>query len=279
MARANLWFDKGLVRAEDTAATAKTNADPDTNASGDKTVETGAIGKTAAKGYSQVLTDDLAAYRLQVVQVSLAKRFDVAFDLIVFTMARSILHLDRADCLNASFHQTYDRAETSLKDTGDTKAAGALKMAEDGLAKSWLMLEPEKQFAAFRNLPLEEKEALFAYCTARMLKAQLANEAAASTVFEDVGAIVGADVAAHWRPTAENFWSRITKDQITAVAGDTLGSQHASAYRKEKKGTLARSMDRHFNRSEGGSGISGEQIAKVDRWLPDGMAFGGPDNG
>ncbi len=89
------WFDKGLVRAEDTATTAKTNANPDTNASGDETVEMGATGKTAAKRYSQVLTDDLAAYRLQVVQVSLAKRFDVAFDLIVFTMARSILHLGR----------------------------------------------------------------------------------------------------------------------------------------------------------------------------------------
>ena len=44
---------------------------------------------------------------------------------------------------------------------------------EDGLAKSWLMLEPGKQFAAFRKLPSEHKEALFAFCTARMLKAQL----------------------------------------------------------------------------------------------------------
>jgi ParB family chromosome partitioning protein len=273
-----LWIDKGLVRPEDTAATKNDGADPDSTEGGDKTLETGAIGKTAAKGYSQVLTDDLAAYRLQVVQVSLAERFDVAFDLIVFTMARSILHLDRADCLNASFHQTHERAETSLKDTSDTRAAAALKKAEDKLAKSWLMLEPERQFGAFRTLPLEDKETLFAYCTARMLQAQLSNEAGASTLFEEVGTILGADVAASWRPTRDSFWSRITKDQIAGIAGDTLGWQQGAAFRKEKKATLAQVMHQHFNRTEGGSGISEEQIAKVDRWLPDGMAFGRPDD-
>ena len=78
-----------------------------------------------------------------------------------------------SDGLSASFKRTHERAETSLKDTGDTPAAVLLDGFEDGLAKSWLMLEPGKQFAAFRKLPSEHKEALFAFCTARVLKALL----------------------------------------------------------------------------------------------------------
>ena len=268
----DLWLDKGVMRAEDKAAPDDSVTVPDSG--GD---EPAATGKTARKGYSQALSDDLAAYRLQIMQTLLSGRFDVAFDLFTFQMVLSILqHREWDGCLNASFQETYARAETSLKDTADTKAADVLKKAEKRLTTCWLMLEPEEQFGAFRNLPEEEKQALFAYCTALMLNAQLSTEPGAKAVFEQAGAILEADVAAFWRPTGDNFWSRITKDQITDIARDTLGNHQAGTFPKEKKATLARVMDQHFNRPEDSSGISDEQIGKVDRWLPDGMLFGEP---
>lgn len=261
-----LWIEKGLVRPEDE----KGPAEPD--AAGEEQ-EAGKPDKKAPKGYSRVLVDDLAAYRLQIAQAYLAKRFDVAFDLIAFTMVRSVLRHEQPESLSASFHQTHERVESSLKDTGDTVAADLLREAEKGLSQSWLLLEPEKQFKAFCRLPNDDKAALFAYCTAQMLQAQLSTEPGASALFEQVGSILGVDVAAHWRPSSEAFWSRITKGQIIDVAGSCLGRKHATAYEREKKGALAHAMGRHFTQPEGGTGLNKTQAAKVKAWLPEGMAF------
>lgn len=262
----DLDIEKGLVRPEDEKAAEK----PDT--AGEEQ-EAGKPDKKAPKGYSRALVGDLAAYRLQIVQAYLARNFDVAFALIAFTMARSVLRHEWPDCLSASFHQTHERVESSVKDTGDTQAADLLRTAEKGLSLSWLTLEPEKQFGAFCRLSGEDKKDIFAYCSARMLQAQLSTEPGASALFEQVGSILGVDVAKHWRPSSEVFWSRITRDQILGVAGTCLGSKHATAYEREKKGPLAHAMGRHFTQPEGGTGLNKTQAAKVKGWLPEGMAF------
>ena len=107
-----------------------------------------------------------------------------------------------------------------------------------GLALAWMEIEDEgESFAAMRALPEAEKKALYAAAVARSLKGQLAFEPDARPEFEATVARLDIDFAKHVRPSADMFWSRITKDRILAVARATLGPVWASARAKYRRRT------------------------------------------
>ena len=103
------------------------------------------------------------------------------------------------------------------------------------------------------------------------MKGQLAFEHGARPELEATVARLGIDFAAHVRPTAETFWSRVRKDRMLAVARDTLGVEWASAHRKDKKATLAAAMESAF--AAGGDvpvGVTAEGRAAALAWAPPG---------
>ena len=108
----------------------------------------------------------------------------------------------------------------------------------------------EDAFAALRALPDADKQALFAACVARTLKGQLAFEHDARPEFEATVARLSIDFATKIRPTADMFWSRITKANILAVARATLGDAWAQSRSKLKKTDLATTMEEAFTGEE-----------------------------
>ncbi len=221
------------------------------------------------------LADDLRAVRTTLVKAHLSGDFEAAFDLALFQLARAAFSEGyRADALDIAFRVTAERPPTRASD--DDFAAwspGEAMLAEhSGLSLRWMELEDDgESFAAMRALPLEEKQALFAAAVSRSLKGQLAFEPDARPELEATVARLDIDFAKHVRPSADMFWSRITKARILAVARATLGPVWASARAKYKKADLARAMEEAFA-ADPPAGLKPRARAAALAWTPPGFA-------
>lgn len=66
-------------------------------------------------------------------------------------------------------------------------------------------------------------------------------------VFHDhLGQLTGIDMAAWWRPTAANYFDRVSKAVILEALTDVGGPTLASRFSASKKGDLAASAERIF---------------------------------
>jgi hypothetical protein len=70
-----------------------------------------------------------------------------------------------------------------------------------------------------------------------------------------------------------NFLSRIGRDQLLAVARETLGEPWAQSRARDNKASLVGQLERAFA-SPDRPGQTPEQAEKLKNWLPAGMAFG-----
>lgn len=196
------------------------------------------------------LADDQRAVRTTIVKAYLSEDFEAAFDLTLFQFAQAAFadnHM--AGCLDIAFRETADRPPARANDEDFSAWSPGEAMLEDrsGLSLAWMENEDEgESFAAMRALPEAEKQALYAATVARSLKGQLAFEPDARPEFEATVARLDIDFAKYVRPSADMFWSRITKDRILAIARATLGPVWASARAKYKKADLALAMEEAF---------------------------------
>ncbi|MFL5334478.1 MAG: transcriptional regulator [Geminicoccaceae bacterium] len=254
------FIDKGLVKPEHKKQLAKLLK-----------AEAGDDAPEQAKpkgGLSQALLRDLAAYRQQAAQAELAKHPAIAFDLLAFHVADSLLGMHTAhDGPDVQFRQQFPKASVELND----RPATIIK----GLSTDWRKPKTEAaRFEAFRALADAEKLGLLARCVALTLQPKLAPAAGDEATAYDIAlALTGADVAGYWRPTRANYLARITREQLLAAARDTLGEAWAQSRFGEKKAALVDQLDRAFGDPEG-QGRTPEQAEKLKRWLPEGMAFG-----
>ena len=223
---------KGLVRPEDMpqrkGAVEGTEADDGEGEYG--TLEAPGISGPAASpadpraearkeaGVGIGLADDLRAIRTTLVKAHLARDFEAAFDLLLFQMGRAVFTGGyQADALDIAIRETPDRPALRMNDdTFAQLSPGEALLADcSGLAFDWMeKQDDEDAFTVLRALPEADKQALFAACVARTLKGQLAFEHGARPEFEATVARLGIVFATQVRPTAELFWSRITKGRM-----------------------------------------------------------------
>ena len=222
------------------------------------------------------LGDDLRAIRTALVKAHLAEDFGAAFDLMLFQMGRAVFTPGYHDhALDIAVRETPDRPPLRANDDAFAAMSPGEAMLADrsSLPFDWLTMEDDGEaFATLRALPEAGKQSLFAACAARTVKGQLAFEHGARPELEATVARLGIDFAAHVRPSAELFWSRLRKDRMLAVARDTLGVEWASAHRKDKKATLAAAMESAF--AGGGNvpvGVTAEGRAAALAWAPPGF--------
>jgi ParB family chromosome partitioning protein len=218
----------------------------------------------------QSLRRDLEAYRQQAAQIEIARHRLVALDLLVFTVARSLLGTARSGPLDAQFK----RLRPSVKEATD--AALQLDAIRLALPLAWLRLESEaEQFQAFTALSDVQKLDLLAYCVALTMTPQLAtgNE---GTAYELALSLTDARLESYWRPTRANYLGRITRDQLLAIGRDLLGSQWSQARARDKKGELADALERAFAEPDK-LAVKPQQREQLAHWLPEGMSFGQPD--
>ena len=228
------------------------------------------------------LADDLRAVRTALVKAHLAEDFGAAFDLMLFQMGRAVfMPAYRNDALDIAVLETRDRPPLRVNDDafGDWSPGEAMLADRSSLAFDWLEIDDRQEsFAALRALSPIDKKRLFAACVARTVNGQLAFEADALPELESTIARLDIDFAAHVRPTADMFWSRVRKDRMLGVAREVLGVEWAHAHRKDKKAALATAMETAFAKADSPPlGVTKEGHAAALAWAPPG--FGAFDSG
>ena len=228
------------------------------------------------------LADDLRAIRTALVKARLAEDFGAAFDLMLFQMGRAVFTPGYHDhALDIAVRETRDRPPLRVNDDafGDWSPGEAMLADRSSLPFDWLEIEDgQESFAALRALPESDKQKLFAACVARTVNGQLAFEADARPELEATVARLDIEFAAHVRPTAEMFWSRVRKDRMLSIAREVLGVEWAHAHRKDKKAVLATAMETAFAKADSPPlGVTKEGHAAALAWAPPG--FGAFDSG
>ena len=222
------------------------------------------------------LGDDLRSIRTALVKAHLAADFGAAFDLMLFQMARAVFTPGYHDhALDIAVRETPDRPPLRANDDafGAMSPGEAMLADRSHLSFNWLTIEDDAEaFATVRALPEADKQRLFAACVARTVKGQLAFEADARPELEATVARLDIDFAAHVRPTADMFWSRVRKDRMLTVAREVLGVEWAHGHRKDKKATLSTAMETAFAKSDSVPlGVTKEGHAAALAWTPPGF--------
>lgn len=278
-----LQVEKGLVRPEDIPA-------PDPEHDGE--VEDGGASRISAPsssapapvadpaaalrkadGITAGLADDLRATRHHILRAHLSADYDVAYDIMLYTLCEQAFSSGYSNAaLDLSLRQFYTPNREKL--VADSTAEKMLEALQNDLPLDWMELEQPEDFRAMSALPVEDKQALFAWATGLALKAQLVSDNHPSAVIEELGARMDVDVAACWRPTAANYWGTVTKAHIASVAQDVIGTEFADERGHEKKGEAAAAMELAFaENAREAAGLDATTAAKTARWLPTGMAF------
>lgn len=283
-----LKIEAGLVRPEDIPASPEDSAD---GSESDEPMEDAIVVKTlpasmaraaatddsdeaSEPGLSQALTEELRNTRNQIMKAHLAADFAAAFDLMVYTLARRALGSGYYDApLDASVAST---EVYSTKDAlKETIAARMLEVIAGELDLGWMSLPKPKDFEAMCALPPEKKQAIFAFCTAKGLKQQLGGPKA-DPVIEGIGRRLHIDVATLWRPTARNYWGRVTKAHSLNIARELIDARWADDHASARKGDLAAALEAVFSdEAENRAGTTPATAAKTRTWLPDGLAITG----
>jgi ParB family chromosome partitioning protein len=260
------FVDKGLVKPEHRKELARLLKEDGTD-----TEPAAARPKNAL---SESLRRDLAASRLQVAQVEIAKNPTIAFDLLVFHVATGMLsEHECGDGPDVAFNRPRPNSGSAEEPSA---AANALAGIEQSIPTGWLKPKSEVvRFDAFRSLPQDAKQQLLAYCVALTLQPKLGPAAGDQVTAYDASlALTGASVAAYWRPNGANFLSRISRDQLLTLARETLGEPWAQSRARDNKASLVGQLERAFASPDNRPGQTPEQAEKLKSWLPAGMAFG-----
>ena len=225
-------------------------------------------------GFSQLLVDDLKAYRLQITQAHLATNFDVAFDLALYALCVDLF--ERHYCSHPlDLRATESTPRSSLNDLSGTPADRLIEACGSALDLDWLQLPPAQGFAALAALPPAAKQRLFAWCIATCLKPQLAIEDRADPVIEYAGRRLAIAFADYWRPTAANYWGRVKKAHGLAIAKEILGERWARDHADDKKPVLAAALEVAFDPAKNVACIGLDRMARdsAAAWLPLGVAY------
>ncbi|TCM01730.1 ParB/RepB/Spo0J family partition protein [Sphingomonas sp. PP-CC-3G-468] len=222
------------------------------------------------KALSQVLSDQLAMQRRDVLAASLIASPGLALDYMLFAMVDARRGTSSNDGTTISAHAPQDPILST--NMPGSRARDYLAEVRDGLDESWGESDNKvTRFEAFRALGDEVKSAWLAYIVATSLEAKESyGSNRQNPLHGRMASILDVDVASWWRPTSENFFDRVSKGSLISllheVGGPALSSRHAS----EKKTEISASCQKLF---------AGEAIVETDvkeaalKWVPTAMRF------
>ena len=216
------------------------------------------------------LEEQLAKDRRDILALHIAHDPALALDLAIFSLAR-----DQAGYLGYSDTgcsiRITDRFEPAgLKDIPPSGAREQLEQVRVGLPNDWALIEDSfASFLAFRALDEDTRASWLAYAVSRSLQASLASGERNKPFQSGLGALLGIDVAQHWRPGAESFFDRLKKSQILGVLGE-IDPAMPGRYALAKKGELASAATKLCS----GDAIVEPAIReRALRWVPEQLAF------
>lgn len=228
-------------------------------------------GSRPRSALSKRLVDELAMQRRDVLALHMASDPGLALDFMVFTLA------------DTDTHNWRSRSATTLRggspsgpivgfEAKDAPATAALAELRTGLDESWRSGEDAAaRFDAFRLLSDEDRAAWLGFVIARTLEASLNMAGERRIAFQDhLGSLIGIDTAHWWRPTAANYFDRVSKQVILDALADVGGTELSARFASVKKADLAASAERVF----AGTYITEAEVReRALAWVPEVMRF------
>ena len=222
------------------------------------------------KALSQVLLDQLSVQRRDVLGAALIANPALALDYMLFAMVdgRSGNSSGSGTTISASTPQD----PVLSNNMPSSKARDYLAEVHDGLDASWQDSgDKVARFEAFRILDDEAKAAWLAWIVATSLQAKEVYGSNRQNPLQNrLASILEIDVASWWRPTAENFFDRVSKGALLSlldeVGGPALSARHAS----QKKTEISASSQKLF---AGDAIVEAEVRQAALAWVPAAMRF------
>ncbi len=202
------------------------------------------------------LVAELTAARTLALQDAFAQNPSVAFAAVLHVMVLSAFYYLRTEsCLELSLN----KVSFAFQASDLRKSASAASIQERHARwKERLPKSDKDAWDAIQQLDGAEQAALFAHCAAYAVNAQwepVAKHGGGRVSAHDVARriehsnviarAVGLDmVGAGWRPTYENYLSRVTKPRILEAVAEGTDPQKAGLIDHLKKGDMAREAER-----------------------------------
>ncbi|VYU21337.1 hypothetical protein [Metakosakonia massiliensis] len=211
--------------------------------------------------FPATLVSALSAERSLAVQAALAASPKVALALLTWTFCREIFEGEWCGRAQEPLRIHLHRQTGILKaeaPSGHIGTAWREMDARHNALQATLPVKWKKDFTWLLEWPDEQVQALLAFCVASAVdgKQKRTNGRTDSSPLEIPEAALDIDLYDWWQPTAENYFSKITKDQISEAVHDAGFSGRARDLMKLKKADAAELA---------------EATLADTRWVPDWM--------
>ena len=264
----NLRVERGYVRPEDEPAVAadEETGEPgavadtasDDDGAGDSNLEAPdpEAGEDELKPLSDRLVMELTAHRTVALREALADDPQTAYLAALHAMTlRRFYHYPQDSCVDVTAHSTAFGSQ--VPGLADARYAQSLDASEESWAKV-LPKRPEDLWDALMAFDSDSRDMLFAYCVAMSVNAVQEPHNKRPRALAHAGVLatlLGLDMAAAgWRPTAGNYFSRVTKARILEAVREAKGEEAVQRIAGLKKPDMA---------------SAAEALLQDTDWLPD----------
>lgn len=219
--------------------------------------------------YSARLSDELAMMKTELLALHVASDPHFALDLGTFIMVDNATRTYGSYGMPSELRAGAPHPRVANFESG-MPAAEAWTKLDAALDRSWTKhKDMEERYDAFCALDDEVRAAWLGWAVARTLHS-VPDGATGSGFLNHLGVKLGIDVAAWWRPTARNFFDRITRPAILKLFEAIGGRELASRYTASRKYDLAVSAEKLF---AGSIIVDNEVKDRALAWLPGAMRF------
>ncbi len=242
-------IERGFVRAVDEPAREASQdggSEPtDVGVTGEVDGNVPSDEESTPKPLPDALVRDLTAHRTLALRLELGQRADVALLAATHTLAAQLfLHDAGASCLELQVSEVPLRQEapgidesSSGRALAERHEAWAARMPEDA-GELWMFIA---------GLDNAERMSLFAHCLSLSVFAVRQRWERKSGAQANAGILAQAlslDMTAHWQPTVEGYFSRVTKAQILGAVREAVSEQEAARIADLKKQGMAETAER-----------------------------------
>ncbi|HEJ7047530.1 TPA: ParB/RepB/Spo0J family partition protein [Serratia marcescens] len=197
------------------------------------------------KGLSQVLVASLSAERTLAVSAALAQNTNVAIALHTFTLARRVFDKGYFYVLHTSVESMRSGCLSQSEEAGSASGIANQKLNE--MHESWLNQFPENWSDSFEWLlawPQGDVLGLLAYCISHGLDGRdsYLKDKRVGTKLDSVEKALDFQIGEWWKPTSDNYFSRIGKDQIVDAlnsAGESVKAKDAEGMKRKEAAEFA----------------------------------------
>lgn len=218
---------------------------------------------------SQRLADELAMMKTELLAVHVASDPRFALDVGTFIMADAATRHYGSMDLASELRARSPSPRVANFESG-TLAAEEWAKLDSGLDRSWIDHDDVRdRYDAFCALSDEARAVWLGWAVARTFDAVPAGKTGSGFI-DHLGGKLAIDVAAWWRPSAKNYFDRITKPAILDLFETVGGVELRHRYGASKKHDLAASAEKLF---AGDILVEAETKDRATSWLPDAMRF------